>query len=178
MKVMKKRKGFTLAELLIVITVIGVLASMMMVSSNEAVSTSRATDIIANLRAIKGAALMHYVDSMDTYSKTERAEDEKFNLDKVRKYIDVAGLSDNGYRVYEDDNGKWYVGYVFNKNDNDIIPKLAARAKTLGLLKATSDTDGLTIPAPSGGTGEDGDDGRFFESGTATGGFAVAMLVR
>lgn len=144
---MKQRKGFTLAELLIVITVIGVLASMMMVSSNETVSTSRAMDIVANLRSLKGAALMHYIDSIDYYSTTE-AQPDDFTIEKIRKYVDRETGEDadklgrnEGYFAFEGREGsnlqgRWYVGYIFNKNDADIIPKLAARAKTLTLLAA------------------------------------------
>ena len=52
-----KRSGFTLVELLIVIVVIGVLSTMMMLSSTEAVSSAKASNIISNLRNWKTAAL-------------------------------------------------------------------------------------------------------------------------
>ena len=182
-----KRKGFTLAELLIVITVIGVLASMMMVSSNEAVSTSRATDIMANLRALKGAALMHYVDSYDVYSKTNRAEDTRgtnFNISLLTKYVDVPDLSENGYKFVEDeDTGRWYVGYVFNMNDSDIKPKLAARAKALGLLNATEslkieESAGSNTSSASTSSESDGqnkvDDAKYYAGSSK----AIALQVR
>ena len=41
-----KRSGFTLVELLIVIVVIGVLSTMMMLSSTEAVSSAKANNIL------------------------------------------------------------------------------------------------------------------------------------
>ena len=65
MKRETKRKGFTLVELLIVIVVIGILSAMMMLSSTEAVSSARASNIISNLRNLKTAALAWYIDSMD-----------------------------------------------------------------------------------------------------------------
>ena len=171
---MKKRKGFTLAELLIVITVIGVLASMMMVSSNEAVSTARSTDLVANLNSLKGAALMHYVVSIDSYNKTDRAED-LFKIDNVTKYLDanLKDLKDNGYNVYEDASGRWFVGYVFNKNDTDILPKIAGRSKSLGLLKATREGNAFTVAY----TNMD-DDAMFFDGNGQANALAVAMLVR
>ena len=55
-----KRKGFTLVELLIVIVVIGILSAMMMISSSEAVASAKATNIVANLRAMQVAALSYY----------------------------------------------------------------------------------------------------------------------
>lgn len=174
MKLMKKRKGFTLAELLIVITVIGVLASMMMVSSNEAVSTAKATDLIANLNSMKSAALMHYVVSIDSYNKTDRAED-LFKIDNITRYLDanLKDMKENGYSVFEDTSGRWFVGYAFNKNDTDILPKLAGRAKALGLLKATREGSAFTVEY----TNMD-DENVFFDGIGAANGLAVAMLVR
>ena len=63
-----KRKGFTLVELLIVIVVIGILSAMMMLSSSEAVSSARATTIVADLRNIKTAALAYYTDHIDDFA--------------------------------------------------------------------------------------------------------------
>ena len=171
-----KRKGFTMAELLIVITVIGVLASMMMVSSNEAVATSRATDIIANLRALKGAALMHYVDSMDYYN-SNTDDSVKLKIENLRKYVDREAGEEgsklgqgDGYFAFEATadgiKGRWYVGYIFNKNDTDIIPKLTARAKSLALLKAAGASDGNE------------DAGTVTAEELFAGGSAVAMKVR
>ncbi|MBQ9419346.1 MAG: prepilin-type N-terminal cleavage/methylation domain-containing protein [Synergistaceae bacterium] len=65
MKKNAKRQGFTLVELLIVIVVIGVLSAMMMLSSTEAVSSARASDIVSDLRNLKTAALAWYADNLD-----------------------------------------------------------------------------------------------------------------
>lgn len=56
------RKGFTLIELLIVIVVIGVLASMLIVGASEMESTSKATQIINNLKQLQTAAMSWYWD--------------------------------------------------------------------------------------------------------------------
>ena len=66
----EKRKGFTLVELLIVIVVIGILSAMMMLSSTEAVSSAKASNIVSNLRNLKTAALAWYIDSMDGLKST------------------------------------------------------------------------------------------------------------
>ena len=60
-----KNKGFTLIEMLIVIVVIGVLAAVMMLSSKEAVTSAKATQIISNLYSFKDAISKWYVDNID-----------------------------------------------------------------------------------------------------------------
>ena len=65
MKRNMKRRGFTLVELLIVIVVIGILSAMMMLSSTEAVTSAKASNIVSNLRNLKTAALAFYVDHLD-----------------------------------------------------------------------------------------------------------------
>ena len=75
-----KRKGFTLVELLIVIVVIGILSAMMMLSSNEAVSSAKANNIIANLRNLKTAALAWYADNPDYVNNTQAGNADKKQL--------------------------------------------------------------------------------------------------
>ena len=60
-----RRKGFTLASLLIVILVIGILSAMMMYSSSEAIATAKAAKILANLQLLRRAAIAWYVDNRD-----------------------------------------------------------------------------------------------------------------
>lgn len=65
------RKGFTLVELLIAMVVIGVLSAMMMFSSTEAVSSAKASNIIANLTAFKKALTHWYLDNTDKVYKKD-----------------------------------------------------------------------------------------------------------
>ena len=57
-----QRGGFTLVELLIVIIIIAILAGMMMLTTGSATDRAEATKIISDLRNLKAAALMYYVD--------------------------------------------------------------------------------------------------------------------
>ena len=62
---MKRKGGFTLVELLIVIVVIGVLSAMIMFAANEFIETSRAATVISNLKNLKSAVMFWYVDNQD-----------------------------------------------------------------------------------------------------------------
>lgn len=71
---MKIRKGFTLVELLIVILVIGILTTMFLLSSTQAMSTADASNIVSNLRNLKTAVLAWYMDHPDLIDYTEYAK--------------------------------------------------------------------------------------------------------
>ena len=61
------RKGFTLVEIMIVILVIGILAAAFVYSSTEAITTAKATRIIANLHTVRNAVLQFYGDYPDIF---------------------------------------------------------------------------------------------------------------
>jgi prepilin-type N-terminal cleavage/methylation domain-containing protein len=62
-KILKARKsGFTLVELLIVIMIIAILAGMMMLATGAATDGAEATKVINDLRSIKGATMLFFLD--------------------------------------------------------------------------------------------------------------------
>ena len=75
---MNKRKGFSLVELLVVIVIMGILGAGVMLSSGGAVASARALTIINDLRSLKEAALLFYLDNPDTAP----------TIDALKNYID------------------------------------------------------------------------------------------
>ena len=146
-----RRKGFTLVELLIVIVVIGVLSAMMMLSSTEAVSSARASNIISNLRNWKTAALAWYVDHINTVDTTANF---KFGTDvtskDVAKYLN--SQSAPGYTLANDGKGGWYIKYGGTDAtlDANIVAKLNARRTSVGLLHSASSKDTAAITTTDG----------------------------
>ena len=171
-----KRKGFTLVELLIVIVVIGILSAMMMLSSTEAVTSAKASNIVSNLRNLKTAALAYYTDNIDYFSETkdgkpngnpllisgsynESKKDPK--IPEPTKYVidylnNGQTLPDAGdYNIIADSTtGSWYLICTITGTTQEterIQEKLKGRASSVGLLNATSASTVTTTT----GSGED-----------------------
>ena len=133
-----KRKGFTLVELLIVIVVIGILSAMMMLSSTEAVTSAKASNIVSNLRNLKTAALAMYIDSMDQFDGGSLAD--AVTIDNVVKYMNGGkDFTETGYSITSNDG--WYLQYTISGTTSEktqIQQKLKGRAASVGLLKDRS----------------------------------------
>lgn len=126
---MRALKGFTLIELLVVIVIIGILSTGIMISSGTAVSTARVLAIINDLRGLKEAALLLYLDSPD----------EAPSIAALKNYIaNPEKLTDSDYEI-EKDGDRYFIGYKLKNEPDlaDVKSRLAARAKSAGLLNAT-----------------------------------------
>ena len=142
---MKARKGgFTLVELLIVIMIIAILAGMMLLATGSATDSAEATKIINDLRDLKSAALLYFVEYNQWLTPGEEA-----SLDKYYDRPLVAGDRYDAVMIgdpYVDGDGanRANIGVELSSTNGTtgIQKKLAGRAKDAGLLAAdnTSNT--------------------------------------
>lgn len=112
------KKGFTLAELLIVVAIIAVLVAVSVPVFNSKLERSREAVDIANMRAAKVAAVSAYLDG-------------DLDLDKAIYYDAEAGViknddnKPNGYGQGTALDGKMeYPGYVAKGDDGDVKGKV------------------------------------------------------
>lgn len=108
------RKGFTLIELLVVIAIIGILASIVMVSLNSARTSARDTSRIAQIREVKTAIDMFFLDH-GRYPQGSNGCTTLPDLTELEPYINISSIKDpvyestgNNFRYARVDNGNGY----------------------------------------------------------------------
>ena len=138
MKKSSAHLGFTLVELLIVIAVIGILMSGMLLSGSSATSSARALSIVNDLRVMKQAVFLMYLDSMDYFDKEPSKFTDTTPDQALARYVDNPGkYESNRYGFAVSSNGRWYIYYDVG-NDASVKTSLSGRAKTDGLLEGTN----------------------------------------
>lgn len=78
---MKKKKGFTLIELIIVIAILALLIAIAIPRYQRSNLSAQATAHNANVRVIKNAAILYSMDHPEV-------KDEEINISKIKPYLE------------------------------------------------------------------------------------------
>ncbi|MBU5300644.1 type II secretion system GspH family protein [Clostridium sporogenes] len=130
LKKMKKKKGFTLIELMVVISIILVLASFLVPKLTAYKDKAKDTKAINTGKQIQVAAINSYNENNESFNSNNLKEDietftgikvDSANESKIGEAVDVAYKSDNeNYIVQIDLEGN---SYSVKKDNKTIFPK-------------------------------------------------------
>lgn len=129
MKNKGKRKGFTLVELLIVIIIVGILASAMLMLMGTAEDKARATSILSDMRSMKSAMV---VFKLEKGRWPELSADE----DEIKRLFGGASL--DNFSLESSGDVYAYVLYDLGGSSSGVKRKLALMAESSGLLQEGS----------------------------------------
>jgi general secretion pathway protein G len=140
-KVLKKRTGFTLVELLIVIIIISILAGSMLLVAGSATDKAEATKIVSDLRGLKAAALMYYADKT---SSGATVPIPKIGSGDLNQYIDRQ-IDTEKFEMFAGtgENSRWYIGRKALTANSGVNTKLEEAAVSSGLFKTINGTSTL-----------------------------------
>lgn len=111
----KKRQGFTLIELIIVIAILGVLAAIAIPRYNKSKIKAEETAHLANIEMLRSAARMKILDDDQGFTWTSTSYDNK--------YIDKWPTLPKGLKIDYDTVKTYEVKYTKGENDkaNDTL---------------------------------------------------------
>lgn len=129
-KVRENKKGFTLAELLVVVAIVGILVAISIPVFTAQLSKARKATNQANLRAAKAAAVAQYMtDEMDT-----NANDVIYNYDLATGTVKKINTTTDGVTVVVIDTEDGSVQY---KTINVKVEKKSGASGTINGAEIT-----------------------------------------
>ncbi len=117
-----RNKGFTLVELLVVITIIGLLSSVVLASLNEARSRARDARRISDLNTIQTALALYYEDN-GHYPFHDKNNDGIHDCDEAAGVTDECKTFFLSYKTENTSNQQW------DKLENMLSPYLSKLPK-------------------------------------------------
>ena len=131
----RTRKGFTLVELLIVIAIVGVLATMMSLTAGSSTAKAKATQIVSDFKVITSGLSIYIAENTGVTDPTA------FNTSSP----DYIGGKMGGYEVTKVENDGWYVATRGNLPDS-VAEALATASSDLGMIgTGTGGTGGVKL---------------------------------
>lgn len=116
----KKRQGFTLIELIIVIAILGVLAAIAIPRYNKSKIKAAETAHVANVEMLKAAARMKILDKDEPFTWEDINNDNKDYIDKWPEIPNGLKLKDENIKKYKVVYDKANNSLIVTPNESDI----------------------------------------------------------
>lgn len=142
-KIMKKQKGFTLVEILIVVVILGILAAIVIPQFTQAGNEARESSLMSNLQAIRSQLQLYRIQHLDEWPATLDLLEDTTDIDGDA-WVDLAT------------SGTAYGPYMRAIPVNPFSGQARVAAATGALVDWVYVVADGTITADDGGTSPDG----------------------
>ena len=125
----KNKKGFTLVELLVVIAIIGILAIVAVPALFSNINKAKATDVVADVRAIKTSAMSIYADNSESAVDKLNGKTNA-NNGTLAKDLEIQDFSGEGEYKVTATSSPSTASVLVTVDNKDIADKAADALKT------------------------------------------------